>query len=87
MWCVCVYTICVLFKLGLCPDPFLYRLNLKLHYIYIYFIVLNKEFYALSEVFPVVWYLKAITHIYNIIEGVLAWQSAGHPTLGFGLGQ
>lgn len=48
MWCVCVYTVCVLFKIGICPDLFYTGLNLKLHYIYIYFIVLNKEFYALS---------------------------------------
>lgn len=39
---LCIYCTC-----GICPNPFNAGLNLKLHHVYIYFIVLNKEFYAL----------------------------------------
>jgi len=39
---VCMY-ICVLLKIDVFPDPFLYQFKFEIYIIYIYFIVLNKD--------------------------------------------
>lgn len=39
---MCVY-ICVLLKIGVFPDPFLYQFRFGIYIIYICFIVLNKD--------------------------------------------
>lgn len=69
--------ICVLLKIDVFPDPFLYQFKFGIYIIYIYFIVLNKDIMhcQIISILPCVSPAKTFFKVLSSPGGIFCWNA------------